>query len=85
MLPFGVTIPATVPQTLDILEGLMNYPVVRKSLDRRSIFIRLILILSFYLRMGVKSSQDPPLSPYEDFFSLMRTTDVPVSATFLAQ
>ena len=27
MLPFGVTIPATVPQRSEILEGLMNYPV----------------------------------------------------------
>jgi hypothetical protein len=27
MLPFGVTIPATVPQRLGIPEGLMNYPV----------------------------------------------------------
>jgi hypothetical protein len=26
MLPFGVTIPATVPQRSDIPEGLMNYP-----------------------------------------------------------
>jgi hypothetical protein len=27
MLPFGVTIPITVPQRLEIPEGLMNYPV----------------------------------------------------------
>ena len=27
MLPFGVTIPATVPQTSEFPEGLMNYPV----------------------------------------------------------
>jgi hypothetical protein len=27
MLPFGVTIPATVPQWSEIPEGLMNYPV----------------------------------------------------------
>jgi len=26
-LPFGVTIPATVPQRSEIPEGLMNYPV----------------------------------------------------------
>jgi hypothetical protein len=26
MLPFGVTIPATVPQGSEILEGLMNNP-----------------------------------------------------------
>jgi hypothetical protein len=28
MLPFGVTIPATVPQRSEILEGLLNYPVL---------------------------------------------------------
>jgi len=27
MLPFGVTIPANVPQRSEIPEGLMNYPV----------------------------------------------------------
>jgi hypothetical protein len=27
MLPFGVTVPAAVPQRADIPEGLMNYPV----------------------------------------------------------
>jgi hypothetical protein len=27
MLPFGVTIPATVPQSSEIPEGFMNYPV----------------------------------------------------------
>jgi hypothetical protein len=31
MLPFGVTIPATVPQRLEIPEGLMNYPVHNAS------------------------------------------------------
>jgi len=27
MLPFGMTIPATVPQRSEIPKGLMNYPV----------------------------------------------------------
>ena len=27
MLPFGVTIPPTVPQRSEIPEGIMNYPV----------------------------------------------------------
>ena len=31
MLPFGVTIPATVPQRSEIPEGLMNNPVYMKS------------------------------------------------------
>jgi hypothetical protein len=30
MLPFGVTIPATVPQGSEIPEGLMNNPVYTK-------------------------------------------------------
>jgi len=29
MLPFGVTTPATVPQMSEILEGLMNNPVLQ--------------------------------------------------------
>jgi len=29
MLPFGVTIPTTVPQTSEIPEGLTNYPVLK--------------------------------------------------------
>ena len=32
MLPFGVTIPATVPQRSEIPEGLMNYPVLQIKL-----------------------------------------------------
>ena len=31
MLPFDVTIPATVPQRSEIPVGLMNYPVVREE------------------------------------------------------
>jgi hypothetical protein len=31
MLPFGVTIPATVPQGSEIPEGLMNNPVYSAS------------------------------------------------------
>jgi hypothetical protein len=32
MLPFGVTIPATVPQGSEIPEGLMNNPVCGEKL-----------------------------------------------------
>ena len=31
MLPFGVTVPATVPQRSETPEGLMNYPVNTSS------------------------------------------------------
>jgi hypothetical protein len=31
MLPFGVTIPATVPQGSEIPEGLMNNPVLKQE------------------------------------------------------
>jgi hypothetical protein len=33
MLPFGVTIPATVPQRSEISEGLTNYPVYEHISD----------------------------------------------------
>ena len=35
MLPFGVTIPVTVPQRLEIPEGLMNYPVFERQILRK--------------------------------------------------
>jgi len=31
MLPFSVTIPATVPQWSEIPEGLMNYPILKEE------------------------------------------------------
>jgi hypothetical protein len=31
IFPFGVTIPASVPQRSDISEGLMNYPAYRRT------------------------------------------------------
>jgi hypothetical protein len=52
MLPFGVTIPATVPQRSEIPEGLMNYPVLIKyeqethnAVDKKSskVHIRTVL------------------------------------------
>jgi hypothetical protein len=33
LLPFGVTIPATVPQRWEIPEGLMNYPVFKTQFN----------------------------------------------------
>jgi hypothetical protein len=42
MLPFGVTIPATVPQRLEIPEGLTNYPVYTSSNTIILCFIKLI-------------------------------------------
>jgi hypothetical protein len=45
MLPFGVTIPATVPQRSEIPEGLMNNPVeyveyrVSKGLEERDVMV----------------------------------------------
>jgi len=61
------------------------YLTPTKLIHVRSIFIRLVLVLSFCLRMDVTSCQVPPLSPYTNFFSLSRTPDAPISATFLAQ
>jgi hypothetical protein len=37
MLPFGVTIPATVPQRSEIPEGLMNYPVYATNSTQENI------------------------------------------------
>jgi hypothetical protein len=34
MLPFGVTIPATVPQGSEIPEGIMNNPVFSETVDK---------------------------------------------------
>jgi hypothetical protein len=42
MLPFGVTIPATVPQRLEIPEGLMNYPVLCEEVPGYNIIKTLI-------------------------------------------
>jgi hypothetical protein len=39
MLPFGVTIPATVPQRLEIPEGLANYPVHFSSFNGRYLIL----------------------------------------------
>ena len=48
MLPFGVTIPATVPQRSEIPEGLMNYPVLRlRLINPRNVDDW----ISFYLQM----------------------------------
>jgi hypothetical protein len=48
MLPFGVTIPATVPQGSEILEGLMNNPVLLKyaqDRDRRRALVNAVMNL----------------------------------------
>jgi len=51
MLPFGVTIPATVPQRSEIPEGLMNYPVLAMHVSlnvKRSILYRTIIAVYKY-------------------------------------
>jgi hypothetical protein len=42
MLPFGVTIPATVPQRSDILEGLTKYPVYVDGIEVVTMFVTLL-------------------------------------------
>jgi hypothetical protein len=44
MLPFGVTIPATLPQRTEILEGLMSYPVLPR---KDSTFISFSSVFNF--------------------------------------
>jgi hypothetical protein len=43
MLPFGVTIPDSVPQRSEIPEGLMNYPVLKVVLVK-TLVVRFTLI-----------------------------------------
>jgi hypothetical protein len=58
MLPFGVTIPATVPQRSEIPEGLTNYPVcyvqfeslVRRVSSLRCAVLHCILISTYVQR-----------------------------------
>jgi hypothetical protein len=60
MLPFGVTIPATVPQGSEIPEGLMNEPVyiyihlpdedlVDVEACRRNMSVKLLFLLTVQL------------------------------------
>ena len=49
MLPFGVTIPATVPQRLEIPEGFMNYPVLN--------FTAIILVMMILLSISPDTFQ----------------------------
>ena len=49
MLPFGVTIPATVPQRSEIPEGLINYPVINsKSLNAETFVSLTSKIIQLY-------------------------------------
>jgi len=48
MLPFGVTVPATVPQRSEILEGLVNY----------SVYIDLMVSLSKTKEMKIRKQKD---------------------------
>jgi hypothetical protein len=41
MLPFGVTIPATVPQRSEFPEGLLNYPVFSETVRKVMNYFRL--------------------------------------------
>ena len=49
ILPFGVTISATVPQRSEIPEGLVNYPVFKQHIVT---FKTVILIYTPYVKFG---------------------------------
>jgi hypothetical protein len=51
MLPFGVNIPATVPQRSEILEGLTNYPVLVIRLSRPE----MIFTISEYFKLKIQT------------------------------
>ena len=52
MLPFGVTIPATVPQRSGIPEALMNYPVFSQSLNKKCAVYDVTVMVCFELTEG---------------------------------
>jgi hypothetical protein len=58
MLPFGVTIPAAVPQRSEIPEGLKNYPVLclehKNKSKESSLYICLRVQLSIQLNFNGK-------------------------------
>jgi len=49
MLPFGVTIPATVPQRSEIPEGLKNYPVYVAAKGALRILVETLCLLSLFV------------------------------------
>ena len=63
MLPFGVTIPGTLPQRSEIPEWLMNYPVFGGTLVRAVISFALVLSL---IENKCKSYWDK-ISPWGDW------------------
>jgi hypothetical protein len=54
MLPFCMTIPATVPQRSEIPEGLMNYPVYK---NKCLFFIRTKVDDSIHIRASLATSK----------------------------
>jgi len=48
MLPFGVTIPATVPQGSEIPEALMNNPVYSSYCVERSLLVLMVFKLVYF-------------------------------------
>jgi hypothetical protein len=62
MLPFGVTIPATVPQRPEIPEGLLQYPVYYRHFGTRHVRERkensLLKLLRFWAFTFVSHSKE---------------------------
>ena len=68
MLPFGVTIPATVPQRSEFPEGLMNYPVhngcqvgISPGVNRQGQKVTTLALLVLKLRIS-GAVPPPPLN-----------------------
>jgi hypothetical protein len=57
MLPFGVTIPAAVPQGVEIHEGLMNNPVLSFRMSRSVVTVD-VALLCFHVEVIVYVSVD---------------------------
>jgi hypothetical protein len=60
MLPFGVTMPANVPQRSEIPEGLMNYPVLFSRLSNDTV-VKIILLLMKLLSSSSENDRNSAL------------------------
>jgi hypothetical protein len=62
VLPFGVTIPGSVPQRSEILEGLMNYPVYAMA-GNNCKFIIIQLSDLFLSKIFISTDSDAIIMP----------------------
>jgi hypothetical protein len=71
MLPFGVTIPATVPQMSKFPEGLMNYPVLGSTVNKILKFQMSVYVTKVSTVMKPKDSSQVSQSTTINFIPLI--------------